>query len=242
MTKLIKDLFLMKNLFTLFILLIMFSCQTEVEFTAGTENKLTGFVDFGSFTADFKSDGARDSNGNCCSVEQWMIDSGDEYSADQLGLCIDNEGVEIKSIDPDATGNERYRIEITATDFFAQPNFCDNYNWEGIMHQLKINFITNELKDQYQISSGTFATENPSNIENPFITVQYYVYRFSQSEGYVGRYYEGNIANLDIVDFNTSEDYASGSFYGTAYRENGMGGVDSVMLKNIVFNKINIVD
>ena len=53
------------------------------------------------------------------------------------------------------------------------------------------------------------ATENPSNIENPFITVQYYVNRFSESEGYVGRYYEGNVANLDIVDFNTNEDYVS---------------------------------
>ena len=99
------------------------------------------------------------------------------------------------------------------------------------------------MKDQYQISSGTTATENPSNIENPFITVQYCVkIDFSESEGYVGRYYEGNVANLDIVDFNTNEDYVSGSFYGTVYRENGTGGVDSVMLKNIVFNKINFLD
>ena len=236
----------MKNLFILFILLFIFSCQPEVEFTAGTENKLTGFVDFGNFTADFNSDGQLDSNGDCCAVQQWMIDAGDyfnpPYSAGQLGLCIDSDGVIINSIDPDAAGNERYLIQIRATDFFAQPNFCDNYNWDGIMHQIQISFVTNELKDQYQISSGTFATENPSNNENPYLTAQYLVYRFSQNEGYVGRYYEGNIANLDIVDFNTNEDYASGSFYGTAYRENGMGGVDSVMLKNITFNKINIID
>ena len=241
MTKLTKDLFLMKNLFILFILLFIFSCQPEVEFTAGTENKLTGFVDFGNFTADFTSDGQLDSNGDCCAVEQWMINAG-QYNSNELGLCLDYDYVEIKSIDPDAAGNERYRIEISATDYWAQPNFCNNYNWEGIEHALRINFITNELKDQYQISSGTFATENPSNIENPFITVQYYVNRFSESEGYVGRYYEGNVANLDIVDFNTSEDYVSGSFYGTVYRENGTGGIDSVMLKNIVFNKINFLN
>ena len=53
----------MKNLFILFILLFLFSCQPEVEFTAGTENRLTGIVDFGSFSADFNSDGEFDSGG-----------------------------------------------------------------------------------------------------------------------------------------------------------------------------------
>ncbi len=224
----------------------MFSCQPEVNFTAGTENRLTGIVDFGSFNADFTSDGEFDSGGtdypdDCCSVEQWMIDEG-FYSQSDLGRCLDYDFVNIFSEDPDAVGNDRYRIEIVANDYWAQPNYCDNDSWDGIEHSLKIMFITNELKDQYQISSGTFANEIPTNTENPFITVEYRLNRFSESQGDIERYYEGNVANLDIVEFNTNENYVSGSFYGTVYREDSMGSVDSVMLKNFVFNKVNILD
>ena len=245
MTKLTKDLFLMKNLFILFILLFMFSCQPEVEFTAGTENRLTGIIDFGSFNTDFTSDGEFDSGGtdypdDCCAVEQWMIDE-DYYSEGDLGLCLDYDYVNISSIE-NAAGNERYLIEIAADDYWAQPNYCDNDSWDGIEHSLKIIFITDELKDQYQILSGTFANEHPTNIENPYVTIEYYINRFNESQGNIERSYEGHVANLDIVEFNTDENYVSGSFYGTVYREDSMGGIDSVMLKNFVFNKVNILD
>ena len=235
----------MKNLFTLFVLLFMFSCQPEVEFTAGTENRLTGIVDFGSFNADFNSDGEFDSGGtdfpdDCCAVEQWMIDEG-YYSQSELGTCLDYDFVNISSVN-DAAGNEKYLIEIAANDYWAQPNYCDNDSWDGIEHSLKIMFIADELKDQYQILSGNFAHEHPSNTENPYVTIEYSVNRFSESQGDIGRDYVGNVANLDIVEFNTNENYVSGSFYGTVYREDSSGSIDSVMLKNFVFNKVNILD
>ena len=55
--------------------------------------------------------------------------------------------------------------EISAQDCWSTANFCNNDNWEGIEHALRINFITNELKDQYQISVEL----RNQNIENPFI-------------------------------------------------------------------------
>ena len=42
------------------------------------------------------------------------------------------------------------------------------------------------------------------------------------------------------AELNNDEAYISGSFYGTVYRENEFGGVDSVMLKNFVFNNVNV--
>tara|TARA_B100000900_G_C20426179_1_gene653020 strand:- start:220 stop:891 length:672 start_codon:yes stop_codon:yes gene_type:complete len=223
----------------------MFSCQPEVEFTAGTENKLTGIVDFGSFNADFTSDGNLIQGGvdypdDCCAVEQWMIDEG-YYSQGQLGLCLDYDSVDI-STDEDATGSEKYVISISASDLKAEPNYCDNDSWDGIEHELRIRFIADELKDQYQIISGNFAHEHPTNIENPYVNVEYYLHRFNESQGDIERFYEGTVANLDIVEFNTNENYVSGSFYGTVYREDSTGSIDSVMLKNFVFNKINIID
>ena len=38
---------------------------------------------------------------------------------------------------------------------------------------------------------------------------------------------------LDVAELNNDEAYISSGFYGTVYRENEFGGVDSVMLKTL---------
>ena len=78
----------MKNLFLLFIVLLFFSCEpidlNNVQFTAGTENRLSGFIDFGWGSAEYFSDD------------------------NDVGGCADSEVCEISQYDDGDTGNERY--------------------------------------------------------------------------------------------------------------------------------------
>ena len=49
-----------------------------------------------------------------------------------------------------------------------------------------------------------------------------------------------DIISLDVSELNNDEAFIQGSFFGTVYRENEFGGIDSVMIKNVVFNNINV--
>ena len=51
----------------------------------------------------------------------------------------------------------------------------------------------------------------------------------------------GHVGVLDVVDMNLDNATASGQFHGTVYRENDMGLLDSVVIKDCVFNNINII-
>ena len=78
----------MKKIFTLLFLSIFFSCEQEVEFTAGTENRISAIIDFGEWNAKFLSD---------------------DYL---IGTCSDSEKCDISKYDDGDTGNERYYLDF----------------------------------------------------------------------------------------------------------------------------------
>jgi len=211
--KLTKDLFLMKNLFLLFTIFLFFSCEPNVEFTAGTENRLTGIADFGLWSANYVSD-------------EFM-----------LGDCFDSEVCTISKYDDGDTGNERYYIDISSIDYYNDPNNCYS-SWDGMQHSLRIITTTDELEDEFQVSSGNSAYVGSE--ESPIMTIIYNIKRYNATQGDENIEYIGHVGFLDVAELNNDDAFISGSFYGTVYRENEFGGVDSVMLKNIVFNKVNV--
>ena len=203
----------MKNLFLLFPILFILSCEPTVDFSAGVENRLTGIIDFVSWTNDFTSD-------------SYM-----------LGDCFDSEVCEITKYDDGDTGNERYYIDIIAQDYYSDPNNCYS-DWDGMQHSLRIIATADEIENQFQITSGNFAIMGGN--ENPVLTIVYHLKRYSEEEGDQNLEYIGHVGVLDVIDLDNDDALLSGHFFGTVYRENEFGEVDSVMIKNIVFNNINV--
>ena len=203
----------MKNLFLLFAIFLFFSCEPSVEFTAGVENRIKGIADFGPYQANYLSD-------------EFM-----------LGDCFDSEVCTISKYDDGDTGNERYYIDISSLDYYNDPNNCYSL-WDGMRHSLRIITTANEIENNFQISSGNSAYIGSD--ESPILTIIYNIKRYSAAQGDENIEYIGHVGFLDVAELNNDEAYISGSFYGTVYRENEFGGVDSVMLKNFVFNNVNV--
>ena len=116
----------MKNLFLLFTGFLFFSCEPNVEFTAGTENRLSGIADFGAWSAIYLSD-------------EFM-----------LGDCFDSEVCTISKYDDGDTGNERYYIDITSLDYYNDPNNCYS-NWDGMQHSLRIISTADQIEETFQV-------------------------------------------------------------------------------------------
>ena len=204
----------MKKIFTLLFLSIFFSCEEEVEFTAGTENRISAIIDFGEWNAKFLSD---------------------DYL---IGTCSDSEKCDISKYDDGDTGNERYYIDFYGKDFYDNPNNCTE-TWDGIQHELHIIATANELQENFYITSGNIAYIGSD--ESPVLTIVYKLKRYNESGGDVNLEFIGHVGVLDVVDMNLENATASGQFHGTVYRENDMGLLDSVVIKDCVFNNINII-
>ena len=204
----------MKKIFTLLFLSIFFSCEQEVEFTAGTENRISAIIDFGEWNAKFLSD---------------------DYL---IGTCSDSEKCDISKYDDGDTGNERYYIDFYGKDFYDNPNNCTE-TWDGIQHELHIIATANELQENFFITSGNIAYIGSD--ESPVLTIVYKLKRYNESGGDVNLEFIGHVGVLDVVDMNLENATASGQFHGTVYRENDMGLLDSVVIKDCVFNNINII-
>ena len=204
----------MKKIFTLLFLSIFFSCEQEVEFTAGTENRISAIIDFGEWNAKFLSD---------------------DYL---IGTCSDSEKCDISKYDDGDTGNERYYIDFYGKDFYDNPNNCTE-TWDGIQHELHIIATANELQENFYITSGNIAYIGSD--ESPVLTIVYKLKRYNESGGDVNLEFIGQVGVLDVVDMNLENATASGQFHGTVYRENDMGLLDSVVIKDCVFNNINII-
>ena len=204
----------MKKIFTLLFLSIFFSCEQEVEFTAGTENRISAIIDFGEWNAKFLSD---------------------DYL---IGTCSDSEKCDISKYDDGDTGNERYYIDFYGKDFYDNPNNCTE-TWDGIQHELHIIATANELQENFYITSGNIAYIGSD--ESPVLTIVYKLKRYNESGGDVNLEFIGHVGVLDVVDMNLENVTASGQFHGTVYRENDMGLLDSVVIKDCVFNNINII-
>ena len=203
----------MKKIFAFLFLSIFFSCEQEVEFTAGTENRISAIIDFGEWNAKFLSD---------------------DYL---IGTCSDSENV-ISKYDDGDTGNERYYIDFYGKDFYDNPNNCTE-TWDGIQHELHIIATANELQENFYITSGNIAYIGSD--ESPVLTIVYKLKRYNESGGDVNLEFIGHVGVLDVVDMNLENATASGQFHGTVYRENDMGLLDSVVIKDCVFNNINII-
>ena len=204
----------MKKIIYLFLFAILFSCEQTVDFTAGTENRISAIIDFGDWNATFLSD---------------------DYL---VGDCTDSEKCDITKFDDGDTGNERYYIDFYGKDFFDNPNNCLESS-DGIQHSLHIICTANELEDNFYITSGNMAYIGSE--ENPLLTVVYNLKRYNAAAGDVNLQYVGHVGILDVVDMNLDDANVSGRFHGTVYRENDMGLIDSVVIKDCVFNKINII-
>ena len=204
----------MKKIICLLIFLSFFSCEQNVEFTAGTENRISAIIDFGEFNAKFLSD---------------------DYL---VGDCSDSEKCDIAKYDDGDTGNERYYIDFYGKDFFESPNNCTE-SWNGIQHTLHIIATANELQENFYITSGN--TAYIGSEESPVLTIVYNLKRYNEDDGDVNLEFIGHVGALDVVDMNLDDATVSGRFHGTVYRENDMGLLDSVVIKDCVFNKINII-
>jgi len=204
----------MKKIIYLFLFTIFLSCEQTVDFTAGTENRMSAIIDFGEWNASFFSD---------------------DYL---VGDCADSEKCDIEKYDDGDTGNERYYIDFHGRDFYNNPNNCLE-SWDGIQHSLNIIATSNELENSFQITSGNMAYIGSE--ENPLLTIVYNLKRFNEIDGDINLQYIGHVGALDVVDMNLDDATVSGRFYGTVYRQDDLGFLDSVVIKDCVFNKINII-
>ena len=53
----------MKKIICIYLFVIFLSCEQNVEFTAGTENRISAIIDFGEWNASFLSDEYREVHG-----------------------------------------------------------------------------------------------------------------------------------------------------------------------------------
>ena len=204
----------MKKIICICLCVIFLSCEQSVDFTAGTENRISAIIDFGEWNATFLSD---------------------DYL---VGDCSDSEKCDISKYDDGDTGNERYYIDFYGKDFFSNPNNCTQ-NWDGIQHSLHIIATANELEENFYITSGN--TAYIGSDESPVLTIVYNLKRYNEDGGDIDLEFIGHVGVLDVVDMNLEDANVSGRFHGTVYRENDMGMLDSVVIKDCVFNKINII-
>ena len=197
--------------FCFFIFLILLCACKEAVFTAGIDNRLIALIDRKPEAFDAKIQFTSDESGDGCSNH-------DEFK--------------IESTD-DGTGY--YKITIEAKDYYRKENNCNDYNPnKPLRHKIRITAYVPKIEEQMYIQSSTFL-DHPNY---PTSNIQAY-YKLIKDEddqgnnGYGIKYYGYNV-ELEIIDLNLEEGFATGTLNATLYRETNVNdpgafvGVDNL--------------